>query len=103
MFLGRAGVIGYYAKKSRENAQKKKEHFLRFEKILMCKNYYIFKKVTHKKEFQEKNKNLKVLEYNDHPWAAWVLGFFMILSGASLIYLISLGKYNSIFSEFHEG
>jgi len=30
MFLGRAGVIGYYAKKSRENAQKKREHFLSF-------------------------------------------------------------------------
>ena len=30
MFLGRAGVIGYYAKKSRENALKKREHFLGF-------------------------------------------------------------------------
>lgn len=28
MFLGRAGVIGYYAKKTRENSLKKKDHFL---------------------------------------------------------------------------
>lgn len=45
MFLGRAGVIGYYAKKSRENAQKKKEHFLCLKIFDELKNYYIlFKK-----------------------------------------------------------
>lgn len=43
MFLGRAGVIGYYAKKSRDNASKKREHFLGPLALFIINNLYLKK------------------------------------------------------------
>lgn len=57
----------------------------------------------HKKECKEKNKKKDILEFVEYPIAAWIMGVLMIASGGALIYLVSMGKNNSIFSEFNDG